>query len=42
VLAYVYHKSNSVWPGILLHFLVNAFGLCSAYALTQFPGIIPS
>jgi uncharacterized protein len=41
VLAYVYHKSNSVWPGILLHFLVNAFGLCSAYALTQFPGIIP-
>ena len=42
VLAYVYHRSNSVWPGIILHFLVNAFGLCSAYALTQFPGLIPS
>ena len=42
VLAYVYHKSNSVWPGIILHFLVNAFGLCSAYALTQFPNLIPS
>ena len=42
VLAYVYHRSNSVWPGIILHFLVNAFGLCAAYAMTQFPGVIPS
>lgn len=41
-LAYVYHRSNSVWPGIILHFLVNAFGLCTAYAATQLPGIIPS
>jgi membrane protease YdiL (CAAX protease family) len=41
-LAYVYHRSNSVWPGIVLHFLVNAFGLCAAYAMTQLPGIIPS
>src|SRR5512147_14054 len=23
VLAYVYHRSNSVWPGVVLHFLVN-------------------
>ena len=42
VLAYVYHRSNSVWPGIILHFLVNAFGLCAAYAATQIPGIIPT
>jgi len=42
VLAYVYHRSNSVWPGIILHFLVNAFGLCAVYVTTQFPGIIPS
>jgi len=42
VLAYAYHRSNSVWPGIILHFLVNAFGLCAAYAATQFPGVIPS
>jgi uncharacterized protein len=41
VLAYVYHRSNSVWPGIILHFLVNAFGLCSAYALMQYPVLIP-
>jgi membrane protease YdiL (CAAX protease family) len=37
VLAYVYHRSNSVWPGVILHFLVNAFGLCAAYAATRFP-----
>jgi len=42
VLAYVYHRSNSVWPGVILHFLVNAFGLCAAYAATQFPGVIPT
>lgn len=42
VLAYVYHRSNSVWPGIILHFLVNAFGLCGAYVTTQFPNLIPS
>lgn len=35
-LAYVYHRSNSVWPGVILHFLVNAFGLCAAYAATRF------
>jgi hypothetical protein len=41
-LAYVYHRSNSVWPGVILHFMVNAFGLCAAYAATQLPGVIPS
>ena len=42
VLAYVYHRSNSVWPGVILHFLVNGFGLCAAYAATQLQGFIPS
>ena len=42
VLAYVYHMSNSVWPGIILHFLVNAFGLFSAHVLSQYQGVIPS
>lgn len=41
LLAYMYHRSNSVWPGIILHFLVNAFGFCSIYAMTQFPDLIP-
>jgi membrane protease YdiL (CAAX protease family) len=41
VLAYVYHRSNSVWPGIFLHFLVNAFGLFSAYFATHYQNFIP-
>jgi len=41
VLAYVYHRSNSVWPGIILHFLVNMFGACGAYAASQLQNIIP-
>ncbi|MBN2118732.1 MAG: CPBP family intramembrane metalloprotease [Anaerolineales bacterium] len=41
VLAYVYHRSNSVWPGIILHFLVNAFGLCSAYFAANYQNLIP-
>jgi membrane protease YdiL (CAAX protease family) len=35
VLAYMYHRSNSVWPGAILHFLVNAFGLLTAYLATR-------
>jgi len=41
VLAYVYHRSNSLWPGIFLHFLVNAFGLCGAYFATHYQNLIP-
>lgn len=42
LLAYVYHRSNSVWPGVILHVLINAMGLCAAYVATQMPGVIPS
>lgn len=43
LLAYMYHRSNSVWPGIILHCLVNSFALCGAYVLTQYyPNLIPS
>ena len=41
LLAYMYHRSNSVWPGIIIHVLVNAMGLCAAYAATQMPNLIP-
>jgi hypothetical protein len=41
LLAYMYHRSNSVWPGIILHILVNAMGLLAAYAATQMPNVIP-
>ena len=33
VLAYVYHRTNSIYPGMILHFTVNAFGLCAAFTL---------
>lgn len=42
VMTYVYHRSNSVWPGVILHFLVNASSTCSVYVLSQFPSFIPS
>jgi uncharacterized protein len=42
VLAYVYHRSNSVWPGIVLHFLVNSSSLCLLYSLVQLQKVIPS
>ncbi len=35
LLAYLYQRTNSLWPGIILHFLVNAFGLVGAYFLTH-------
>jgi membrane protease YdiL (CAAX protease family) len=42
LLAYLYHRSNSVWPGIILHFLVNAFGLAGAYFATHYQNLIPT
>ena len=41
VLAYVYHKSNSVWPGVILHSLNNAFGFCAIYFAMYFQDSIP-
>lgn len=41
LLAYLYHRSNSIWPGVILHVLVNTFGLISVYVITQYPNLIP-
>jgi membrane protease YdiL (CAAX protease family) len=41
LLAYLYHRSNSIWPGVILHMLVNTFGLISVYVITQYPNLIP-
>ena len=41
LLAYLYQRSNSVWPGVILHMVVNTFGLLSVYVLTQYPNLIP-
>jgi membrane protease YdiL (CAAX protease family) len=37
IFAVMYHQSKSIWPGIFLHFLMNAFSLCSLLALSQLP-----
>lgn len=41
LLAYMYHRTNSVWPGVILHMLVNAMGLFTAYIAVQYPELIP-
>ena len=41
LLAYMYQRSNSLWPGIILHFLVNAFGLCGAYFAANYQNLMP-
>ncbi|MBV6396228.1 MAG: hypothetical protein HFACDABA_01822 [Anaerolineales bacterium] len=33
---YLYQRSNSVWPGVILHTLINALGLCAAFLLSQY------
>jgi membrane protease YdiL (CAAX protease family) len=32
--AYLYQKSNSIWPGITIHALVNGLALTAVYSLT--------
>ena len=36
LLAYLFHRSNSLWPGVILHFLMNSVGFCMIYAVSQF------
>ena len=33
--AYLYQKSNSIWPGIILHTLINSVSLCALLTLVQ-------
>ncbi len=35
IFSYLYQKSNSIFPGMLMHFLVNAFGIFTILALTR-------
>lgn len=41
-LGYVYHRSNSLWPSVILHFLNNGFAMCAMLAAIRFPEIFPS
>jgi membrane protease YdiL (CAAX protease family) len=35
IFSYLYQKSDSIFPGMLMHFLVNAFGIFTIFALTR-------
>lgn len=39
-LAYVFDKANSIWPGALLHVLVNLLGIGIVLLMTSFPGAV--
>lgn len=41
VMAYVYHRSNSIWPGIILHFLNNGFAMCALLTAIELQEFIP-
>lgn len=41
VLAYMYHRTNSIWPGVILHLSMNAFSFCVLFAMMQNPSLIP-
>jgi membrane protease YdiL (CAAX protease family) len=42
VLAYLYHRSNSVWPGIIFHASINSMSLLAVYMISQNPSLLPS
>lgn len=41
VLAFMYHKSNSLWPGIIFHASINSLSLFAIYMITKYPGLLP-
>lgn len=35
IFAYLYQRSNSIWPGLIMHLTTNTLGLGAAYLLSQ-------
>jgi membrane protease YdiL (CAAX protease family) len=35
LLAYLYQRTDSIWPGIIIHFLINALALCVTVLVVQ-------
>jgi hypothetical protein len=35
IFSYLYQKSNSIFPGMLMHFLVNGFGIFTIFVLSR-------
>ncbi len=42
IFAYLYHRSNSIWPGVIMHFLTNAFSFCLLFGLAELQKLIPA
>ena len=40
IFSYLYYRSGSIWPGILMHMLTNTVALSVAYAVSE--GWVPS
>lgn len=38
-LAYVFERSRSIWPGALLHMLVNLVGIAAVVLMSRYPGL---
>ena len=41
IFSHLYQKSNSIFPGMILHFLVNAFGIITIFILLRFGYLTP-
>jgi len=41
IFSYLYQRTGSIWPGIILHFLVNAFGMLAVFAYLHSGQITP-
>lgn len=35
IFAYLYHRSGSIWPAVIMHVMTNLFGLGAAYLASQ-------
>lgn len=36
IFSYLYQRSSSIWPGIIMHTLINSFSLCMLVTMTQY------
>jgi hypothetical protein len=36
IFAYLYHRSESIWPAVIMHVITNGLGLGAAYLVSQF------
>lgn len=41
VLAFMYHRSNSLWPGIIFHATINSLSLLAIYMISKYPNLFP-